>query len=95
MSDSGFGVGDLSGIADVVGTGADDLGGLSAPDAPDAGASSAAVAGALGSVSSVIAKVVGTAASARGLVAANHRSYRDTDESWQAAFAASDERMAR
>jgi hypothetical protein len=81
MTDNGFGVGDLSGIASAVGAGADGLGGMSAPDLPDAGASSAAVAGAMASMSAVIARIVRTSAVARDQVTAAHSSYVDTDRS--------------
>jgi hypothetical protein len=90
---SGFGVGDLSGVADSVGGGADGLGDLSAPEVPDAGASSASVAGVLSAMSSVIANVVRTSEAARRQVAANQQSYQDIDGAWGSAFRSGDEEM--
>lgn len=90
---NGFGVGDLSGVADVVGGGADGLGDLSAPDVPDAGVSSASVAGVLSAMSSVIADVVRTSAAARQQVAASQQSYQDIDGAWGSAFRSGDEEM--
>lgn len=82
----GFAVGGLSGIAQTVGSGVDELGGMSAPDVPDAGASSAAVAGVLGSMSSVISNVVRTAATAQRKVADNQQFYQDVESRLRSAF---------
>lgn len=90
MSD-GFGIGDLSGTADAVGTGADGLGAMSAPDLPDAGVSSASVAGVLSALSSVISNVVSTSATARQRVTVNQQSYQDTDRYWRSAFTVDEE----
>lgn len=89
-SANGFAVGDLSEVARAVGGGADDLGGMPAPDLPDAGASSASVAGVLGSMSSVISNVVRTAASARQRVAVNQQSYQEIDQAVRSAFTLDD-----
>jgi hypothetical protein len=92
MSDgTGYGIGDLSATADAVGTGADSLGGMSAPDLPDAGASCASVAGVLAAMSSVISNVVATAATARRQVVANQQSYQDTDRTWRSVFTSDEE----
>ena len=91
----GFGVGDLSGVADAVGGGVDGLGGMTGPDVPDAGASSASVASVLGAMSSVISNVVRTSAIARQQVAVGQRSYQDTDAGWRSAFGTETEEAGR